>query len=490
MPRRTFGAAAAALVAGCLLVPGQALAAREKNQPLQPYVVRGITAQELARAGYDLREAGAGGKKGFRIVATQAQAARLAGKGTTVKRLSKGRASKVARAAQASAPLTDPTHGYDVFRPWSLTPAPCPTTCVTPLEPLKDWYDDEYRANRDFVSKGVYGKSRLGQDLVAYRITAPNGRRNKPVVIFNSTQHAREWISTETNRRLFKYLLDHKSDRDSGIPQLLRRVQVWIVPIVNVDGYDYTFVSPDTRFWRKNLRDNDGDGQITVGDGVDTEPQLAGEVALRSGGRLGQPGSETYRGPSPASEPEVASYRGLIARLRPKFLLDYHSYGELILYPEGWQVQTENTDDPLLSTLAGRDETHTAIPGYDPDLSAELYTTNGDITDDAQHNFGSEAYTVELTPGSGPPVGGTDGTTDTAPTRPTASPSRTPRPTSRPCSRRTSRSRSTSSGRRATRTTPCRTSATRRRTSCPPCSRRATAIRRPSRSTPSARVGA
>ena len=37
-------------------------------------------------------------------------------------------------------PLTNPTHGYNVFRPWSLKPAPCPQTCATPNIPLKDWY--------------------------------------------------------------------------------------------------------------------------------------------------------------------------------------------------------------------------------------------------------------------------------------------------------------------------------------------------------------
>jgi Zinc carboxypeptidase len=38
---------------------------------------------------------------------------------------------------------------------------------------------------------------------------------------------------------------------------------------VNVDGYDYTFLSKGTRLWRKTLADNNGDDQITNVDGVD-----------------------------------------------------------------------------------------------------------------------------------------------------------------------------------------------------------------------------
>ena len=118
-----------------------ALAAGEPAEPLNQYVVSGkISGDTLARQGYDLSEASLpGNKKGFSIVATPAQAQSLRDKGATV--VAPFGTARALRAAPSS-PLQQPTHGYDVFRPWSLKPAPCPTTCSTPLVPLKTWYDD------------------------------------------------------------------------------------------------------------------------------------------------------------------------------------------------------------------------------------------------------------------------------------------------------------------------------------------------------------
>ena len=178
-------------------------------------------------------------------------------------------------------------------------------------------------------------------------------------------------------------MLEHKNDPASGIPQILATTELWFIPVVNPDGYDYTFVSDSTRLWRKSLRDNNGDGAITTVDGVDPNRNWPTKWRFDPEGASDNPASETYRGPSPSSEPEVTAYRALMNRLKAKFMIDYHSFGELILYPEGWQVETRATDDPLMEALAGRDESNPAIPGYDPDLSAELYTVNGDITDDA-----------------------------------------------------------------------------------------------------------
>ena len=309
-----------------------------------------------------------------------------------------------------------------MFRPWSLTPAPCPTTCATPLKNLKTWYHDLYLANRDIVQEIVYGRSLLGQPLIAYKVTQDraagrprhghgrhhgrHGDDKRPAVLYNSTQHAREWISTEVNRRLFEYVVTHKRDRSTPIPGLLKSRELWFVPVVNPDGYDYTFTSKGSRLWRKNLRDNNSDGTIAPGDGVDTNRNWPTKWNYDLEGASNEPGSETFHGPGPASEPEVKAYGALEKRIGAKFQIDYHSFAKLILYPEGWQVETEATDAPLMKALAGDDD-KPAVEGFDPDVSAELYTTNGDITDDSLTKFGTQAYTVELAGGEGPDVGGT-----------------------------------------------------------------------------------
>ena len=108
--------------------------------------------------------------------------------------------------------------------------------------------------------------------------------------------------------------------------------------------------------------------------------------------------------------------RGLEKRIKFKFSIDYHSFAQLILYPEGWQVETQATDCAADDGARRATTTSPAVAGFDPDVSAELYTTNGDVTDDALRAFGTQAYTVELDGGTGPGVGGTaDGPDSFAP---------------------------------------------------------------------------
>lgn len=248
----------------------------------------------------------------------------------------------------------------------------------------------------------VLGKTGQGRDIVAVRIAAKprkgkKGRKGKrigkrPAVLYQGTTHAREWISTEVTRRL----MVHFASKNKRARKLRRTRQLWFVPVINPDGYQHTF--DGERLWRKNLRDNNGNGQVDGGDGVDLNRNYPYRWGYDEEGSAGEESDDTYRGPSPASEPETRANMDLVERIKPAFSVSYHSYGPLLLYPQGWQVQTPTADDPIYMKLTGTDA-KPAVKGFDPDLAAELYTTNGEFTDWAHLERGSLAWTPELEEG-------------------------------------------------------------------------------------------
>src|SRR3954449_11729309 len=277
------------------------------------------------------------------------------------------------------------------------------------------YYDMLAAANPTLVKREVYGQSLLGNDLVAYKVTAganTTADGAKPRVMFHGAQHAREWMSAEVVRRGYQYFLEHATDTASGIPAILASTETWFIPVLNPDGYDYTFQSRATRLWRKNLRDNNNNGTIASGDGIDTNRNFAEKWRYDNEGASDTMSSDTYRGPTPESEPEVSSFHALMHRIKPEFHIDYHSFAMLVLYPVGWQVETYGGDTPLMEALAGNDQ-RPAVAGYDPDVGGELYTTNGEITDTMYLQEKVLAYTIELDGGSGAGVGGTTTTGNT-----------------------------------------------------------------------------
>ena len=243
----------------------------------------------------------------------------------------------------------------------------------------------------------MIGTTTQGREIVAVRITQKpkkGGKRAKdrPAVLYQGTTHAREWISTEVTRRLMQYF----AGNSTTARKLRRQRELWFVPVVNPDGYQYTF--DHERLWRKNLRDNDGDEQITNLDGVDINRNYPEHWGYDDEGSEPEISSDTYRGPSAASEPETQASINLVRRIDPVLTDSYHSYGPLLLYPEGWQVQTPARDLPVYLALSGNDE-EPAVEGTDPDVSAELYTTNGEFTDWAHHEQDVLAWTSELNEG-------------------------------------------------------------------------------------------
>ena len=169
------------------------------------------------------------------------------------------------------------------------------------------------------------------------------------------------------------------------------------MPVANPDGYQYTF---DTeRLWRKNLRDNDGDGQITTGDGVDLNRNYDERWNYDNEGSSTESSSDTYPRHRPGLGARDAGASGPDQPLNFKFLVTYHSYGPLLLYPYGWQVQTPSFDDPLFIAYTRHGRDTRPIEGFDPGVGADLYTTNGTTDDYAYSKTGALTWTPELEEG-------------------------------------------------------------------------------------------
>ncbi len=265
--------------------------------------------------------------------------------------------------------------------------------------------EDQIRAiasdpkNRSFVQLVDLGDSHQGRDILALRLTqgagVPVGSR--PAVVYQATTHAREWISTEVDMRLLQWFINENQANNREVRKLLQTTELWFIPVLNPDGYQYTF--DVDRLWRKNLRDNNDDGEITAGDGVDLNRNYPEHWNYDEEGSSSEFASETYRGPEPFSEPETQANNALFDMLPElRFAVSYHSFGQLLLYSQGWQVQTPSADDPIYVALTGTDD-NPAVEGFDPGVGADLYTTNGEFTDWAHGVRDVLAWTPELSEG-------------------------------------------------------------------------------------------
>ncbi|MDH3690389.1 MAG: M14 family zinc carboxypeptidase [Gammaproteobacteria bacterium] len=228
---------------------------------------------------------------------------------------------------------------------------------------------------------------------------------SEPDVLIIGGHHAREWISIEVPLRLAEYLVSHYDDPE--IQSLVDSREIWIVPILNPDGYIFTQdLMMGDRFWRKNRRPL----LPSPFTGVDPNRNYGFEFVRFPPNRCSFIYWECYRGPLPFSERETQAIRDLIeGRVSlggtPNFtaLLTYHSYGQLILYPWSYSDTVRNPDEPLFRSIA--EEMRARIFGgrnhiYKIGTGSDFlgYTANGELTDWAYGEKGILAFTIELPP--------------------------------------------------------------------------------------------
>lgn len=238
------------------------------------------------------------------------------------------------------------------------------------------------------------GRSLEGRPLYALKISDNvTLDEHEPAVLLTGCHHAREWISVEVPFLIAKSLLE-SYDTDAAVKALVDGSEIWVVPIANPDGLQYTI--DVYRYWRKNRRAN-ADGTY----GVDINRNYGYAWGFDDLGSSRQPGSDVYRGPAAFSEPETAAIRALFLAHDFRALISFHSFGQDILFPWGFTTQPAPTDAELAAvaqTMAGLIAAVDGTAYTYGEASRALYLTNGDLVDWSYSVAGAPSYTIELPP--------------------------------------------------------------------------------------------
>lgn len=143
---------------------------------------------------------------------------------------------------------------------------------------------------------------------------------DEPAIVIAAQHHARELNTPVMVLGAMERILSGYAT-DASLRAAVDGHELYFVPMVNPDGVNHVWTAND--LWRKNRRNNGANYGVDLNRNYPFLWSLCGSSATTS--------SETYRGPSAGSEPEVVTMRNLIARLRPEVYLDIHSYGQDVL---------------------------------------------------------------------------------------------------------------------------------------------------------------
>jgi hypothetical protein len=196
-----------------------------------------------------------------------------------------------------------------------------------------------------------------------------------------SGQQAREWLGIHI-LLCFASKLASNYGSDDIITTLLNNFVIYIIPLVNPDGYVYTWT--EDRMWRKNRRLNaDSSYGVDLNKNWDSQQWGVGGSA--------EPSSETYFGTEPFSEPETSCIRNFVSESGPYAgALDFGSYGQLVLLPDN------STSQDLCSRWANdistaSQQTYTCLPAND------VYTIGGTFLDWC-YSFANIDYSLRVLP--------------------------------------------------------------------------------------------
>lgn len=262
----------------------------------------------------------------------------------------------------------------------------------------------EIVSERDSIGVGYDGHI-----IWAVKISDNPGRdESEPEVLYTALHHAREPAGMMSVMYYMWWLAENYGTNEDAT-WLVDERELWFIPCINPDGY----VLNQERYpdgggmWRKNMRDNDGDGLHSgSADGVDLNRNYGAFWGYDDIGSSPDESDQTYRGASAFSEPETQAIRTFVNAHHIKATLNYHAYGDLMIHPFAYAESTYPIPEDHKAFIEYAREM-TNQNGYHWGTGSETvdYVSNGD-SDDWLYDSDAHNTIFAMTPEVG---GATDG---------------------------------------------------------------------------------
>ena len=218
----------------------------------------------------------------------------------------------------------------------------------------------------------------------------------EPEVLYTAVHHAREPGGMSQVIYYMWYLLEHYNN-DPSLTALVNSTEMFFITCINPDGYEYNYSTDPNGggMWRKNRRDN-LDGTY----GVDLNRNYGYNWGLNDDGSSPFTGDETYRGDVPFSEPETQLVSNFVNSREFKITLNYHTFGNLLIYPWGYDYSIYTPDSALFENYGNLLTTYNGYTYGTADQTVG-YITNGSSDDWMYGDQVSKPKVFAMTPECG-----------------------------------------------------------------------------------------
>lgn len=256
---------------------------------------------------------------------------------------------------------------------------PHPEKMFAEILELKDKYPG-------WVTVGEIGRSGKDRPLYYIRIARPDGSE-RAEALFAANIHGNEWIGNRVAMSIARRLLEG-GDSDPWIASLLDRIDFWILPCINPDGYFTTWEKrgDDKAAWT-DMRKNAAGVDINRNFPLPAERTVNIEMAGSD-----DPGSIRYTGPHPYSEPETRAIRDFVAGRRFFAAIDFHSAWGVVFPPKCNGKACEKQFSKMLAPAIVR-QPHVK---YTIGMAWQVDSFSGEMEDTLFYDYGIMAVCWEI----------------------------------------------------------------------------------------------